>query len=181
MNICWTWDLMSNQKRLGLISKFVLTTLAEHLIALIENENLKVIQVHVFLLHKLHDSSWGTDNNMWWFWSLQDFDMFTLGNTSVETFSHQTWNILGESCKFFFDLICQLSDIAQNQNRVWLWVGFIKLLQDWNDKYCSFSHSRDSLANDISSNNGLRNTFLLHFWRMLKSTINDGSIELVLE
>lgn len=35
------------------------------------------------------------------------------------------------------------------------------------------------MADDVSSNNGLWDTFLLNFGWMFKSAVNDGSVELV--
>lgn len=116
-------------------------TLTEHLVALIEDEMLKVIEVQILFLDELHDSSWSSDDNMRWFGSLQDFHVISLRDTSIEALSNQTWDVFGESSKLFFDLIGQLSDIAQNQNGVWLWISLIELLQDGNNENCSLSHS----------------------------------------
>lgn len=91
-------------------------TFAEHLIALVQDEMLKVVEVEVFLLNELHDSPWSSNNDMWWLWSLQDLHMLTFWDSSVEALSNEAGNILGESSEFLLDLIRKLSDIAQDQN-----------------------------------------------------------------
>ena len=93
----------------------LLTCLTEHLITLIENKHLQVVEVEVLFSAKLHDSSWSSDHNVGSFLSLQNLDVFSLWNTSEEHLRSSFWKVFGESEEFFLDLISQLSGVAKNQ------------------------------------------------------------------
>lgn len=124
---------------------------------------------------ELHNSSWSSDNNMWSLWSLQLLDVFLDWDSTEEYLRVDVWHVLGESFDFILDLISKLSSVTENQSGVWLWV-LLELLQDRNDEHCGLSHTRDSLTDDVSTDNSLWNALLLNLRGMLKSAINDSSV-----
>ena len=67
--------------------------------------------------------------------------------------------------------------MAENKGGTWLWV-FLHLMKDRKNKYRRFSHTSDSLANDVSASHGLWNAFLLDVGRMLKTAVHDGAVQL---
>lgn len=73
----------------------------------------------------------------------------------------------------------QFPRVAQYQHRnliltCWKGIG-IELVKGGEYKNCRFAHSGLSLADDIHSENGLRDTFVLYFGGVLKTTVNDGA------
>ena len=142
----------------------------EHFIAFIENEKSEVIQLHVALVDQLKNSTWCTDNNMWSFFTFKYCNILLDWNTAKKDVRSDIWHMFGKTDYFFFDLICEFSDITQNKSGIWLWILF-HLLQNRNDKHSCLTHYWYSLAQDISSMDGLRNAFLLNFRWMLKTTV----------
>ena len=58
--------------------------LVEHLIALIQHEYLKVLEVESLLLDQGEDTSGSTNDDVRWFQSLEDLLILTDGNTSIK-------------------------------------------------------------------------------------------------
>jgi len=57
----------------------------------------------------------------------------------------------------------------------------LQLLKGGNNKNGSLAHTALGLAEDITAQNGLRNALLLHFRRMLKTALGDGTQKLGLQ
>ena len=142
----------------------------QHFVAFVENEKSEVIKLQVSLVDQLKNSSWCTDYNMWSFFAFKNCNILLDWNTTEKDMGSDLRHMFGKTVYFFFDLICELSDIAQNKGGIWLWVIF-HLLQNRNNKNGCLTHSWYSLAQDISSMDGLRNAFLLNFRWMLKTTV----------
>jgi hypothetical protein len=111
--------------------------------------------------------------------ALEDLNIFLHGDAAEEDLRAHV-GVLSESIELLLDLVSQLSGVAQDEGGVWLRV-LVHLLKDRNHEHGSLSHTRDGLANNISSHNGLGDALLLDFRGVLKTAINDGSVQLVLE
>ena len=77
----------------------------------------------------------------------------------------------------------QLSSMACDDCLVWLIVVSIgvHLIENGDDKDCSFTHSRFGLAEYILSLEGEWDGFDLYFTGMFEAALSDGSFELILE
>jgi len=153
----------------------------KHLIALINNKNSKVVEVNILLLYHCLDSSWGTNDNMRRINTLHDFMMLWVRNSTKENLLSNFWKICCESVEFLFDLECQLSCIAENQGWCWFEIFISQLMKNCKYEYCSFTHTSNSLTNDISSDSCMRYAFLLYLGGMLETTINNSSQKLASE
>jgi len=145
-------------------------SLDEHFIALVKNEKSKIIELHVTLIDQLENSTWCTDYNVGFFFAFKNCNILFDWNTAKKDVGSDMRHVFSKTNYFFFDLICELSDITQNKSGIWFWVIF-HLLENWNKENGCLAHSWYSLTQDISSMDGLRNAFLLNFRWMLKTTV----------
>jgi hypothetical protein len=70
--------------------------------------------------------------------------------------------------------------MAEYESRDGLRVIF-QLVQNRQNEDCGFAHSGLSLRQNVDANHGMRDTFLLDLGRVLKTAINDGSLQLRLQ
>lgn len=117
---------------------------------------------------------------MGWIQSLERFLMLLDGLPSKHHLSSDAFKILGESTKLILDLIGKLSCMTENEGRDRLRV-FWQLVKNCQNKHCSLSHTRLSLAEHIHSNHCLWDAFLLNFRGVLETAISDGSLKLRFE
>jgi len=151
--------------------------LAEHLVALVQHEELEVVEVEILLLAELHHSSGSSNHDVGLLVALQDLDVFALGHSAVEHLGDHVGQILGESSDFFFDLVSQLTGVTQNQSGVRLGV-LLQLLEDRNYENGGLSHSGHGLADNVSSDDRGRDALLLDLRRVFESAVDDGSVQL---
>ena len=131
-------------------------------------------------LEKSQDSTRSTNDDMWRFWTLQYLFIFFNWNSTVEDFGNNVREMFCETKHFILDLESKFSDIAQDQSSCWLRILF-KLMKNRKNKDGGLTHSRNSLANDISTLHRIRNALLLNFRWMFKTTICDCSIKLIFQ
>jgi hypothetical protein len=116
--------------------------LIKHLIALIQDKHVEVIKVENTFFDESKNSSWGSNNNMRGScWIFENLFVFLDWDSTKNDSGSNVFEIFGESIEFLLDLESKLSDIAKDQSLIWLWVGFINLLQDSDDENSSFSHA----------------------------------------
>lgn len=77
----------------------------------------------------------------------------------------------------------QLSSMACDDSLVWLIIVSIgvDLIENRDDKDCSFTHSGFGLAEYVLTLEGERDGFDLYFTGMFEAALSDGSFELILE
>ncbi len=158
----------------------ILTDFIQHFVAFVENEDLQVWQVEVTLLDKLEDSSWCTDNDVRLLETLEESDVITDGDTSIDNLSSDVWHLRLQSHKLLFDLICQLSVMAEHKCGAGL--GILgQLMQNSQNEDCCLAHTWFCLAQNVNTNHSLWNALLLDLWGMFEPAINDGSLQLRLQ
>ena len=106
--------------------------------------------------------------------------MLVDGLSTVDYFGSDLWQMLGKSCELFLDLIGELSSVTEDQCRYRFGV-LRQLMKNCENEHCSLAHARLGLAQDIYTDHGIRDAFLLNFRRMFKSAIHNGSLQLGLE
>lgn len=112
---------------------------------------------------------------------LEELHVIVNWHTSVESGASNLLEVLCESLELFLNLVSELSSIAENQGGGGLWISLIDLVKNREDEDSSLTHSGHSLAEDVVARHGGWDAFLLHFGRMLKSTLGDSSGELALQ
>ena len=91
-------------------------------------------------------------------------------------------HVFGETAKFVENLIGEFTGVTHDNSadrRVFF--GRFELLQNGNDKNSRFSHSRLGLADDVGTEDGLRDALVLDLRGMFKATVANGRQELRLE
>lgn len=118
----------------------VLTYFFEHLVALIEDEDLEIAEIEVTLLDESEDTPWGANNDMRLLNSLEESDVLANGDTAIYYLGAQLGKLLLESVELLLNLISKLSIVAENESRARLRV-LRELMKDGEHEYCGFSHS----------------------------------------
>lgn len=112
----------------------------EHLVALIEDEDLEIAEIEVTLLDESEDTPWGANNDMRLLNSLEESDVLANGDTAIYYLGAQLGKLLLESVELLLNLISKLSIVAENESRARLRV-LRELMKDGEHEYCGFSHS----------------------------------------
>lgn len=137
----------------------------EHLVALVQDEMLQVIQLQSWILcwgaAEGLDSTWSTYYDVWGsFLVFQNLLVLRDWDTAKEDLLSQVTEVLGESIKLLLDLVGELSRVTQNEGGGWLGV-VVELLQDRQDEDCGLSETGDGLTEDVTTVVGLWDTLLL--------------------
>lgn len=160
----------------------ILTGLIQHLVALVEDEHLEVVELEILSVYQGQDSAWGSNHDVGGLLRvLQQLNVIIDWNTAVEGSTSDLLEVLGESVELLLDLIRQLSGVAQDQGRSWLWVGLIDLVQDRKDEDSGLTHARHGLAEDVFARDSGWDALLLDLRRMLEPALSDGSRKFTLE
>jgi hypothetical protein len=116
---------------------------------------------------------------------LQNITVLLDRNTTVKDGSLDIRQVLGETLVLMRNLECQFTSVAKNQNRdlvLALWEGGgVELMESGQDKDSCLSHSGLGLADNVHSQNSLWNALVLHFGRMLETTVHNSTEALRLE
>jgi hypothetical protein len=140
----------------------MITELIENFVALINDEELKVLPVESSSSCEIENSSGGSDNDGGRLF-LDTFHLVLDVFSSVESTGLDVGEVLSESGDLLVDLVSKFTGVAKDQSAEGLRVLRVKLMEDGEHEDGSFSHTRLGLAEDIGSENGLRYAFLLDF------------------
>ena len=147
-------------------------------IALVEDKVLNVIELESLFTGKSQDTSRCSDNNVRTV-VLQNVTIQLDADTTEKDSSLDIGQVLGETFVLVGNLKGQLTGVAQNQDRN-LILAFgegrrVELMEGSKDEDGCLSHTRLSLTDNVHTKNGLRNTFVLDFRRMLKTAIDNSA------
>ena len=117
-----------------------LTYFFEHLVALVEDEDLEVAEVKVALLDEGEDTAWGADDHVGLLDALEEGDVLADGDTTVDHLCAQLGKLLLESIKLLLDLVSELSVVAEHECRARLGV-LGQLMKDSEDEDSGLSHA----------------------------------------
>jgi len=91
--------------------------LVHHLIALVENENLQVVQNQRLIFHKLQDTTRCADHDVWRGF-LQNLHLILNGHTTEEALFSNFWEVCSEPITLFLNLMSQFPGVAEDEHRV---------------------------------------------------------------
>lgn len=150
--------------------------LIKHLIALIENEGLKVVKHQILLLDESQHATGSTDHDVRRFEALENFFILADRNSAKDGLATNIGKILGEAVELVLDLDSELACIAQDQcaNRLRI---FLQLVEQRENEHGGLAHAGDGLANNVASLHRIGNALLLDFRRVLETAVNDGAIQ----
>jgi hypothetical protein len=72
--------------------------------------------------------------------TLEQSNMLIKGHTTEDHLSADVWHLTLESLELLFDLISELSVVAEDKSGAWLGV-FWELMQDGENEDCSLAHT----------------------------------------
>ena len=152
----------------------------EHFVTLVQDKVLQVFEFEHAFLYKCKNPPRSSNDHMRAVRSLEQFNLLTDWLTTVDNFSADLRHILLEPCKFVLDLIGKLAGVTQDQSRHVFWL-LVHLVEYGKHEHSGLSHSRLCLAEGINPDHRVRDAFLLHGRGMLKTAIDDRSLQLRLE
>ena len=155
----------------------ILTNILEYLIALIEDEDLEVLQVEGLVLSKMENTAWGADNDVGSVGSLEHLLLLIERLSTKDALGSNSWDELRKTSEFTLDLVGELTGVSKHDDRAGLGV-LTEAVKGGEDEDGSLSHTRDSLAEDINTHDCLGDTLLLDVRGMLKTTVDDGLLKL---
>lgn len=136
--------------------------LLQHLVTFIEHEMLDIGQLEVLVADQGQDTAGSTNEDVGTSGLvLQDLDILGHGDTTVEDLGADFREILGEASVLVFDLESQFTCMTEDNDRD-LAVDGLQLLQGGQHKDGSLTHTRLGLTEDVHTQDGLGDTFLLH-------------------
>lgn len=139
------------------------TNLIEHLVALVEDKVLDVLEVEGLLLDEGEDTTGGSDQDVGAELLVAENVLISLdGGTTVEDLRADLRQVLAEAGVLVLDLECQLARMAEDNNR-YLAGDSLDLLERSENKDGSLTHTRLSLAENIHAEDGLGDALLLDY------------------
>lgn len=142
-------------------SRIRFTNLVKHLVTFIKNEDFATAKSEKLVSYEGVQTTRCGNNNMRMGVSvLQYFGVFLYGCSSVEDGSLDVWQILGKTSILILDLICQFTSVTHNKDRCFAG-DRLDLLKCCKNKDCSLTKARLGLAQNIGTENSLRDSKLL--------------------
>lgn len=149
----------------------------KYAIALIEDKVLDVIKLEGLLIRQTKDTSWSSDDNVGTI-VLEDITVGLDVHSAVEDGSLDFWKVLGESLVLMCNLEGKFTSVTENEDGYLVLssgecVG-VELVQCSKDENGSFSHTTLRLADNIHSEDGLGDAFMLDLGGMFKTAVDNG-------
>jgi len=137
------------------------TNLVQHFITFIKNKHLDTSQSQVLVTNESIKTSRRRDDDMRvLILVLEDFDILLHRSTTVEHGGLNVGHVFAEPRILILNLICKLTSVTHHKNRG-LSRHRVDLLKSGKNEYGSLTKTRFGLAEDISAQDGLRDTHLL--------------------
>lgn len=144
-----------------MIKQGYLTNLVQHLVTLIEDEDLAVSEAEMLVSHKSVQTTWSSNDDVRvGVLALEELGVFLDRGSSVEDSGLHIWHILAEASIFVLNLIGELAGVAHDENGGFA-SNWFDLLKSGENEDGSLTKTGFGLAKDIGSQNGLRNANLL--------------------
>lgn len=138
------------------------TNLIEHLVALVKDKVLDVSELEGLLADKGKNTTGGTDKDVGAeILVAKDILISLQRRTTIEDLRTDLREVLAEASKLVLDLEGQFTSVAQNDDRDLAGDG-LDLLEGSEDKDGGLTHTGLGLAQNIHTENGLRDTLLLN-------------------
>lgn len=137
-----------------------LTQLFQHLITLIKDEVLQVLEIEFLVANQRQDASWCADNDVRCR-RLQRLLVLLDRHAAKEHGNLDAGHILAETLVLLADLESELTRVTHDEH-VGLIVSRLELLECGENEYCCFAHTAFRLAEDVHTQDGLWNAFVLN-------------------
>lgn len=138
-----------------------LTELVEHLVALVKNELTDAAEFELLVADEGVETAGSGDDDMWVVLAVEKLDVLLDGSTTIEDTSLDIRHILSETLVLGADLVSQLASVAHDKDGG-LALDWLDLLQAGQDEDGCLTKTRLGLADNIGSENGLRNANALN-------------------
>lgn len=146
-----------------------------------------IFQLYDLLLWEFWQSSRSRNDDMGCFFLVLQLPLVVFNGLSTVVTSEtdfRRFKVSSQSLKVFENLMSKLSSVTSDYCLVLLELtifGGSHLIENWNNKNCSFAHARLGLAQNVVARQGVGNGVDLNFARMLKPALSYSSLQLVLE
>lgn len=139
----------------------VLTKLLQHLVTLVQHEHLDLARIQTIIPHQPVQPPRRPHHNMRALCLIRQNLLISLDRRPpVKHARPNIRHVLCESVELVLDLKGEFSSVTQDDGRDFSFGGF-ELLQDGEDKDGGLSHTGFGLAEDVLTEDGLRDAFLL--------------------
>lgn len=146
-----------------------LTNLVQHLVTLIEDESLDVAEAKLLVSNQSVQTTRCGDDDVWVGLLVgQKLNVLLHWSTAVKDSGLDVRHVLAESGILVLDLVGELTGVAHDEDRG-LAIDGLDLLQTGEHEDGSLSQSRFGLADDIGTENGLRDANLLDWISQIMS------------
>ena len=133
----------------------------EHLVALVEDKVLALLQIDRLFAEKREEAAWSGDNNVRRL-RLQDVQIPLDANAAIEDIDLDRRHVLCEARELVSDLKGKLARVAKDDDDGLAGHG-LDLLEGGEDEDGRLAHATLCLAEDVHAENGLRNALLLDY------------------
>ena len=149
-----------------------LTDRVKELVALVKDEGFHVGHGDVSSFCQSKDTSGCSHHNVWRGQALEQLDLVVHRLSSINNFSAEVLEELGEAQDLILDLVGQFASVAKDHRAARL--GFFRHgLENRQNEHGSLAHTRHSLAQDVMAEHGDGDAALLNIRGMLKAAILD--------
>ena len=100
----------------------LLTDTFEHFVALVKDEHLNVARVKSLVTSECKNSAWGADYDVRGLVALEELLLRRDWLATVNDFSADRLEELGQTVKFSLDLVSKLTGMAENERAAGFWV-----------------------------------------------------------
>ena len=139
------------------------TNLIKHLVALVEDKVLDVLELQGTLLDESKDTTRGADQDVGAELLVAENVLISLdGHTTVEHLRANLGKVLAEASVIVLDLESELTSVAEDNDSNLAGSG-LDLLERREDKDSSLSHTRLGLAQNVHTQNRLGDALLLNY------------------
>ena len=135
--------------------------MVKHLVAFIKDEDLAAVETEVLVSNKsIQSTRCGDDDMRMGLLILQNLGIFCDGSSAIENCCLHVRHILAETCVLILDLVSKLTSVAHDQDRSLASDG-LDLLESGEDEDGGLTKTRFGLAENVGTQDGLRNANLL--------------------
>ena len=141
-------------------SRLCCTELLEHLVALVQDEELHLIQLQRSFPYQRQQSPWSADEDV----GRGGFEELLMGEdgfAAVDNLGLDVRHVFGEADELLLDLVGQLMSVADHQCSDRVRFG-LQAIEDSQDEDSGLSHARFSLGQDVRPHQSLGETLLLN-------------------